>query len=77
VARQQLEKYNAELPVLADVSLYTLISQQLSERGIERSENACKIEWNRNGRETTGYDERVGEKTNLSLVTSAQGKSNC
>lgn len=44
--------------ILHDVRLFELMSRQLRLQGFERSPGACKNEWNRRGRPTSGIDNR-------------------
>jgi hypothetical protein len=73
--RRQTEQSTSSRP-LRDMSLWTLISDQLSRAyTIARSPLACKNYWCRYGRARSGFDERGGQTDGVqrSLVTSAQG----
>jgi hypothetical protein len=74
VAQRNWETENKVPPNkwLKDVKLYAKISSQLAERGIRRSGNACKNQWNRAGRQKSGFEERPDNGTARAKICSEQ-----
>jgi hypothetical protein len=72
VAQRECEIANHVPPKkwLKDANLYTKISSQLAERGIFRSPNACKNQWNRAVRHKSGFEERPDNGTTLGRICS-------
>jgi len=74
VAQREYETNNKIPPNkwLKDVKLYAKISSQLAERGVFRSGNACKNQWNRATRQKSGFEERPDNGTTRSKICSEQ-----
>lgn len=70
--REEIENCIPEKLWLKDVKLYEKIAMQLAERGVQRSNAACKNQWNRSGRAKSGFDERAANGNTRSLICSEQ-----
>ena len=74
-ARRELEE-TKKLEQLEGKKFWTEIAQSHKNNGYDRSFEACKTFWNKQGRERSGYDERVKPSTNSSSIQSSTTKSN-
>jgi hypothetical protein len=73
-ARRELEE-TKELEQLEGKKFWTEIAQSHKNSGYDRSFEACKTFWNKQGRERSGYDERVKPSTSLNTTQSSTTKS--
>ncbi len=77
VERRHFEK-DTGAKKLNDDKLWRVISEKMIEAGFDekggRTSNACRMYWQRRGRELAGYDERDGVFKGGLKSTSLQGK---
>jgi hypothetical protein len=70
-ARRELEESRG-LELLSGLKLWTEIAQSHRESGFDRTLEACKTFWNKQGRERSGYDERVKLSSTSSTLSHVQ-----